>query len=198
MISGPPSFSLVQEFLILLALILLPVAAYLLNLKVTRHIDLISKRLGAIQKTKLLELARELLMFFGSSKASDSVTRMLNSIKENGNEDDFESAAAEAIPDIEQLHRSLSEVLDPTISVSKIRADKKYILLLVLMDGVFLSSIIILIFLNNQNFEIGYIYLIIEYLDIAWAIVISFVFKIISSQVSNLEDSKLSSIIPNY
>lgn len=198
MIPNPPSFSFVQEFIILLVLVMLPVIVILLNLEITRHLDHISKQLISIQKTRLLDLARELLIFFGTSKASTSVIKMVNIIEKNGNEDDFELAAADAIPDIEHLYKSLSEVLDPTISVSKIMSDKKFLLLLVLMDGALLSSIIFLIFFNNHNFDIGYFYLIIEYLDLAWVIVISLVFLFISIKVTNLEKSKLPSILPNY
>ena len=198
MIPNPPSFSFVQEFIILLVLVMLPVIVILLNLEITRHLDHISKQLISIQKTRLLDLARELLIFFGTSKASTSVIKMVNIIEKNGNEDDFELAAADAIPDIEHLYKSLSEVLDPSISVSKIMSDKKFLLLLVLMDGALLSSIIFLIFFNNHNFDTGYFYLIIEYLDLAWVIVISLVFLFISIKVTNLEKSKLPSILPNY
>ena len=186
------SVSLIQEGLILAVLLSLPLIAYTLNRGITRHLDLISKRLNAIQRIRLLELARELLTFFGTSKASDSVMKMISDIENNGNDADVGLAAAEAIPDIEHLNRSLSEVLDPTINMSKIRAVTKYLLLLVLADGVILCSIIFLIFIMNQSLVIDYMYTILEYVDLGWAIVFSLVFLFISLQITNLEKDKLS------
>ncbi len=151
MVTELNSISLVQEGLILLVLLSLPLIAYTLNRGITKHLDIISKRLNAIQRIRLLELARELLIFFGTSKASDSVMKMINDIEKNGNDADVGLAAAEAIPDIEHLNKSLSEVLDPTINMSKIRAITKYLLLLVLVDGVILSSIVVLIFITNHS-----------------------------------------------
>lgn len=184
-----------QEGLILLVLLTLPLIAYTLNRGMTRHLDLIAKKLNALQKIRLLELARELLIFFGTSKASDSVMRMINNIEKNGGEADFGLAAAEAIPDIEHLNKSLSEVLDPTINMSKIKTLTKYILLLVLVDGVILSSIVVLIFVTNHSLIMSYLYIFLEYLDLGWAIVFSLVFLFISLQISNLEKGKFSSLI---
>ena len=189
------SVSLIQEGLILAVLLSLPLIAYTLNRGITRHLDLISKRLNAIQRIRLLELARELLTFFGTSKASDSVMKMISDIEKNGNDADVGLAAAEAIPDIEHLNRSLSEVLDPTINMSKIRAVTKYLLLLVLADGVILCSIIFLIFIMNQSLVIDYMYTILEYVDLGWAIVFSLVFLFISLQITNLEKDKLSLLL---
>ncbi len=192
MVTELSSVSLIQEGLILAVLLSLPLIAYTLNRGITRHLDLISKRLNAIQRIRLLELARELLTFFGTSKASDSVMKMISDIENNGNDADVGLAAAEAIPDIEHLNRSLSEVLDPTINMSKIRAVTKYLLLLVLADGVILCSIIFLIFIMNQSLVIDYMYTILEYVDLGWAIVFSLVFLFISLQITNLEKDKLS------
>ena len=189
------SISLIQEGLIFAVLLSLPLIAYTLNRGITRHLDLISKRLNAIQRIRLLELARELLTFFGTSKASDSVMKMISDIENNGNDADVGLAAAEAIPDIEHLNRSLSEVLDPTINMSKIRAVTKYLLLLVLADGVILCSIIFLIFIMNQSLVIDYMYTILEYVDLGWAIVFSLVFLFISLQITNLEKDKLSLLL---
>ena len=86
-------------------------------------------------------------------------------IEKNGNDADVGLAAAEAIPDIEHLNKSLSEVLDPTINMSKIRAVTKYLLLLVLVDGVILSSIVVLIFITNHSLMMSYLYTFLEYLD---------------------------------
>jgi hypothetical protein len=187
--------SLIQEGLILLVLLSLPLIAYTLNRGITRHLDIISKRLNAIQRIRLLELARELLIFFGTSKASDSVMKMINDIEKNGNNADVGLAAAEAIPDIEHLNKSLSEVLDPTINMSRIRAVTKYLLLLVLVDGVILSSIVVLIFITNHSLMMSYLYTFLEYLDLVWAIVFSLVFLFISFQISNLEKGKLSLLL---
>ena len=121
--------------------------------------------------------------------------KMINNIEKNSDYSDFGLAAAEAIPDIEHLNKSLSEVLDPTISMSKIRAVTKYLLLLVLIDGIILSSIIVLIFITNQSLVMAYQYIFLEYLDLGWAIVFSLVFLFISLQISNLEKGKLSSIL---
>lgn len=195
MVTELSSVSLIQEGLILAVLLSLPLIAYTLNRGITRHLDLISKRLNAIQRIRLLELARELLTFFGTSKASDSVMKMISDIEKNGNDADVGLAAAEAIPDIEHLNRSLSEVLDPTINMSKIRAVTKYLLLLVLADGVILCSIIFLIFIMNQSLVIDYMYTILEYVDLGWAIVFSLVFLFISLQITNLEKDKLSLLL---
>jgi len=195
MVTKLSSVSLIQEGLILAVLLSLPLIAYTLNRGITRHLDLISKRLNAIQRIRLLELARELLTFFGTSKASDSVMKMISDIEKNGNDADVGLAAAEAIPDIEHLNRSLSEVLDPTINMSKIRAVTKYLLLLVLADGVILCSIIFLIFIMNQSLVIDYMYTILEYVDLGWAIVFSLVFLFISLQITNLEKDKLSLLL---
>jgi hypothetical protein len=195
MVTELSSVSLVQEGLILLVLLSLPLIAYTLNRGITRHLDIISKRLNAIQRIRLLELARELLIFFGTSKASDSVMKMINEIEKNGNDADVGLAAAEAIPDIEHLNKSLSEVLDPTINMSKIRAITKYLLLLVLVDGVILSSIVVLIFITNHSLMMSYLYIFLEYLDLVWAIVFSLVFLFISFQISNLEKGKLSLLL---
>ena len=195
MVTELNSISLVQEGLILLVLLSLPLIAYTLNRGITRHLDIISKRLNAIQRIRLLELARELLIFFGTSKASDSVMKMINDIEKNGNDADVGLAAAEAIPDIEHLNKSLSEVLDPTINMSKIRAITKYLLLLVLVDGVILSSIVVLIFITNHSLMMSYLYTFLEYLDLVWAIVFSLVFLFISFQISNLEKGKLSLLL---
>jgi hypothetical protein len=195
MVTELNSISLVQEGLILLVLLSLPLIAYTLNRGITRHLDIISKRLNAIQRIRLLELARELLIFFGTSKASDSVMKMINDIEKNGNDADVGLAAAEAIPDIEHLNKSLSEVLDPTINMSKIRAVTKYLLLLVLVDGVILSSIVVLIFITNHSLMMSYLYTFLEYLDLVWAIVFSLVFLFISFQISNLEKGKLSLLL---
>ena len=195
MVTELSSVSLVQEGLILLVLLSLPLIAYTLNRGITRHLDIISKRLNAIQRIRLLELARELLIFFGTSKASDSVMKMINEIEKNGNDADVGLAAAEAIPDIEHLNKSLSEVLDPTINMSKIRAITKYLLLLVLVDGVILSSIVVLIFITNHSLMMSYLYTFLEYLDLVWAIVFSLVFLFISFQISNLEKGKLSLLL---
>ena len=195
MVTELSSVSLVQEGLILLVLLSLPLIAYTLNRGITRHLDIISKRLNAIQRIRLLELARELLIFFGTSKASDSVMKMINDIEKNGNDADVGLAAAEAIPDIEHLNKSLSEVLDPTINMSKIRAITKYLLLLVLVDGVILSSIVVLIFITNHSLMMSYLYTFLEYLDLVWAIVFSLVFLFISFQISNLEKGKLSLLL---
>jgi hypothetical protein len=195
MVTELSSVSLIQEGLILAVLLSLPLIAYTLNRGITRHLDLISKRLNAIQRIRLLELARELLTFFGTSKASDSVMKMISDIENNGNDADVGLAAAEAIPDIEHLNRSLSEVLDPTINMSKIRAVTKYLLLLVLADGVILCSIIFLIFIMNQSLVIDYMYTILEYVDLGWAIVFSLVFLFISLQITNLEKDKLSLLL---
>ena len=195
MVTELSSVSLVQEGLILLVLLSLPLIAYTLNRGITRHLDIISKRLNAIQWIRLLELARELLIFFGTSKASDSVMKMINEIEKNGNDADVGLAAAEAIPDIEHLNKSLSEVLDPTINMSKIRAITKYLLLLVLVDGVILSSIVVLIFITNHSLMMSYLYIFLEYLDLVWAIVFSLVFLFISFQISNLEKGKLSLLL---
>jgi hypothetical protein len=135
------------------------------------------------------------LIFFGTSKASDSVMKMINDIEKNGNDADVGLAAAEAIPDIEHLNKSLSEVLDPTINMSKIRAITKYLLLLVLVDGVILSSIVVLIFITNHSLMMSYLYTFLEYLDLVWAIVFSLVFLFISFQISNLEKGKLSLLL---
>ncbi len=195
MVTELNSISLVQEGLILLVLLSLPLIAYTLNRGITKHLDIISKRLNAIQRIRLLELARELLIFFGTSKASDSVMKMINDIEKNGNDADVGLAAAEAIPDIEHLNKSLSEVLDPTINMSKIRAITKYLLLLVLVDGVILSSIVVLIFITNHSLMMSYLYTFLEYLDLVWAIVFSLVFLFISFQISNLEKGKLSLLL---
>jgi hypothetical protein len=195
MVTELNSISLVQEGLILLVLLSLPLIAYTLNRGITKHLDIISKRLNAIQRIRLLELARELLIFFGTSKASDSVMKMINDIEKNGNDADVGLAAAEAIPDIEHLNKSLSEVLDPTINMSKIRAVTKYLLLLVLVDGVILSSIVVLIFITNHSLMMSYLYTFLEYLDLVWAIVFSLVFLFISFQISNLEKGKLSLLL---
>ena len=195
MVTELSSVSLVQEGLILLVLLSLPLIAYTLNRGITRHLDIISKRLNAIQRIRLLELARELLIFFGTSKASDSVMKMINEIEKNGNDADVGLAAAEAIPDIEHLNKSRSEVVDPTINMSKIRAITKYLLLLVLVDGVILSSIVVLIFITNHSLMMSYLYIFLEYLDLVWAIVFSLVFLFISFQISNLEKGKLSLLL---
>ena len=195
MVTELNSISLVQEGLILLVLLSLPLIAYTLNRGITKHLDIISKRLNAIQRIRLLELARELLIFFGTSKASDSVMKMINDIEKNGNDADVGLAAAEAIPDIEHLNKSLSEVLDPTINMSKIRAVTKYLLLLVLVYGVILSSIVVLIFITNHSLMMSYLYTFLEYLDLVWAIVFSLVFLFISFQISNLEKGKLSLLL---
>ena len=195
MVTKLDSIALIQEGLIFTVLLSLPLIAYTLNRGITRHLDLISKRLNAIQRIRLLELARELLTFFGTSKASDSVMKMISDIEKNGNDADVGLAAAEAIPDIEHLNRSLSEVLDPTINMSKIRAVTKYLLLLVLADGVILCSIIFLIFIMNQSLVIDYMYTILEYVDLGWAIVFSLVFLFISLQITNLEKDKLSLLL---
>ena len=85
--------------------------------------------------------------------------KMINNIEKNSDYSDFGLAAAEAIPDIEHLNKSLSEVLNPTISLSKIRTVTKYLLLLVLIDGIILSSIIVLIFITNQSLVMAYLYI---------------------------------------
>ena len=121
--------------------------------------------------------------------------KMINEIEKNGNDADVGLAAAEAIPDIEHLNKSLSEVLDPTINMSKIRAITKYLLLLVLVDGVILSSIVVLIFITNHSLMMSYLYIFLEYLDLVWAIVFSLVFLFISFQISNLEKGKLSLLL---
>ena len=121
--------------------------------------------------------------------------KMINDIEKNGNDADVGLAAAEAIPDIEHLNKSLSEVLDPTINMSKIRAVTKYLLLLVLVDGVILSSIVVLIFITNHSLMMSYLYTFLEYLDLVWAIVFSLVFLFISFQISNLEKGKLSLLL---
>lgn len=195
MVTNLHSISVIQEGLILTVLLSLPLIAYTLNRGITRHLDLISKKLNALQRIRLLELARELLIFFGTSKASDSVMKMINNIEKNGNEADFGLAAAEAIPDIEHLNKSLSDLLDPTISMSKIRAVTKYLLLLVLVDGIILSSIVLLIFITNQSLVMAYLYTFLEYIDLAWAFVFSLVFLFISFQISSLEKRKLSSLL---
>ena len=188
------SVLLIQEVMIIAVLLSLPLIAYTLYREMTRHLDLMSKRLVALQRTRLLELARELLIFFGTSKASDSVNKMIIDIETNGDEAGFSLAAAEAIPDIEHLNRSLSEVLNPTISVSRIMADTKYIPILVLIDGVILASLVLLIHTANQSFVMSDLYTILEYLDLGWAIVFSLFFLVISLRISRLERNKLSQL----
>ena len=195
MVTKSQSITLVQEGLILAVILSLPLIAYTLNRGINRHLDLIAKRLNAIQKIRLLELARELMIFFGTSNASNSVMKMINNIEMNGDDADFGLAAAEAIPDIQHLNKSLSDVLDPTINMSKIKALTKYILLLVLVDGAILSSIVVLIFITNHSLAMSYLYMFLEYLDLGWAIVFSLVFLFISFQISNLEKVKFSPII---
>ena len=195
MVTKSQSITLVQECLILAVILSLPLIAYTLNRGINRHLDLIAKRLNAIQKIRLLELARELMIFFGTSNASNSVMKMINNIEKNGDDADFGLAAAEAIPDIQHLNKSLSDVLDPTINMSKIKALTKYILLLVLVDGAILSSIVVLIFITNHSLAMSYLYMFLEYLDLGWAIVFSLVFLFISFQISNLEKVKFSPII---
>ena len=195
MVTKSQSITLVQEGMILGVILSLPLIAYTLNRGINRHLDLVAQKLNAIQKIRLLELARELMTFFGTSNASNSVMKMINNIEKNGDDADFGLAAAEAIPDIEHLNKSLSEVLDPTINMSKIKVLTKYILLLVLVDGVILSSIVVLIFVTNHSLAMSYLYMFLEYLDLGWAIVFSLVFLFISFQISNLEKVKFSSII---
>ena len=195
MVIKSQAITLLQEGLILAVILSLPLIAYTLNRGINRHLDLIAKRLNAIQKIRLLELARELMIFFGTSNASNSVLKMINNIEKNGDDADFGLAAAEAIPDIQHLNKSLSDVLDPTINMSKIKALTKYILLLVLVDGAILSSIVVLIFITNHSLAMSYLYMFLEYLDLGWAIVFSLVFLFISFQISNLEKVKFSSII---
>jgi hypothetical protein len=195
MVTKSQSITLVQEGMILGVILSLPLIAYTLNRGINRHLDLVAQKLNAIQKIRLLELARELMIFFGTSNASNSVMKMINNIEMNGDDADFGLAAAEAIPDIQHLNKSLSDVLDPTINMSKIKALTKYILLLVLVDGAILSSIVVLIFITNHSLAMSYLYMFLEYLDLGWAIVFSLVFLFISFQISNLEKVKFSSII---
>ncbi len=181
----------IQLIVVFAVLLALPAIAYVLNRSIAKHLETITRRINDLQKLKLLELAKELLIFFGTSKASNAVQKLIRDVERNASASEFSLHAAAAIPDIEKLNSSLSDVLNPMIGVSRIKSHSRYLLLLVLLDGIILSAIILIMLFKNSLVDTNLLYLSLEYLDVGWAIVFSVVFIWISRYIVNFEKREI-------
>lgn len=160
--------------------------AYLLHRELKLHLISVSYKIEEIRKIRLLELSREIIKFFSQSETKAELEKMYSGIKRETGSLDFLQLATKSLFDLSNLNTSLAGVINPTIEFSKFEYRSKFLLRLIIFDGIALFIIFFLILLLGVNESFSHLLILIDYINISWAIFFTvsvawFIYYILSS-----------------
>jgi hypothetical protein len=149
------------------------IIAFLLNRELKVHLISVSSRIDEIRKIRLLELSREIIKFFAQSETKAELEKMYSGINNETGSLDFLQLATISLFDLSNLNDNLIGVINPSIEFSKFEFRSKFLLRLIIFDGIALFSIFILILLLGVNENFSHLLILIDYINISWAIFFS-------------------------
>lgn len=149
------------------------IIAFLLNRELKVYLMSVSSRIEEIRKIRLLELSREIIKFFAQSETKAELEKMYSGINNETGSLDFLQLATISLFDLSNLNDNLIGVINPSIEFSKFEFRSKFLLRLIIFDGIALFSIFILILLLGVNENFSHLLILIDYINISWAIFFS-------------------------